>query len=308
MNAPLIWARRRRTMPTVNSVGLMLRHLLWVRGLRAEVSPVERPDEEQSGRFSPGRSRRGLCLRPAPFGARGRTAGVPADQGILAPSAGGRWHLDWDTATVRELETRLHNPKPDAVVTQLANAVLEIERRARERPAVEPGAAPPPPTVDAVVEAPAEVDERRLGLASRRNWRPGSNEPPGPSPRRLKFRFRSCRWWIRKRHSGRLVWVCSAKGTAYVSRCCGLSLRELASEEDLLVVEDEKRPAHGAEDLRDRTGRPLVRRIGAAHTRRSRRGLSLPARYRTAHHCRRAALTVCLYGKELVEAVSSLSP
>lgn len=306
VHAPLIWG-----VPASDDadelVGLMLRHLLRVRGLRAEVSPVEASHEEQSERIL--RDRAAVvfvsALPPSALVAARRACRRIKESSPHLPVVVGIWT---GTATVRELETRLHNPKPEAVVTQLANAVLEIERWAREQPVAEPGAAPPPPTVDAVVEAPAEVDERRLGLAS--------SEPEAwieRVTRALAQAFEVPVSLVSLVDTEETFWPprlgLQREGDSVREPLLRAFLRELASEEDLLAVEDAKKDRRMAQKtfVTERGVRlfvGLVLRTPAGHA----VGYLclLDTEPRTITDEQRSL--VCLYGKELVEAVSSLSP
>ena len=142
-------------------VGLMLRHLLLERGLRAEVSPVEASTEEQLERLLREKPAAAFvsALPPSALSSALRACRRLKHASPKLPVVVGIWTR---VSAPGELQGRLRDPKPDAIVTHLAGAVVEIERfaRLRDGQAKLRGSTPP----SASVPAPLSVDDRRLGL------------------------------------------------------------------------------------------------------------------------------------------------
>ncbi len=303
---PLIWG-----VPASDDAdelaGLMLGHLLRDRGLRVVVSPVEESPEEQGKRLLHDGTAVVFvsALPPSALGAARRACRRIKETSPRLPVVIGIWT---GSATPRELELRLSNPKPEAVVTQLAGAVLEIERRAREREAADREAPLPTPAAEAAVQVLAEVHERRLGLIS--------SEPEAwveRVTRALAQAFEVPVSLVSLVDTEESFWPprlgLRRDGDTLREPLLRAFLRELASEEDLLAVDDAKKDRRMAQ-------KPFVTERGV----RLFVGLVLrtPAGHAVGHLClldtephtitddQRAL--VSLYGKELVEAVLSLSP
>ncbi|MFO1447461.1 MAG: AI-2E family transporter [Opitutaceae bacterium] len=305
-STPLVWG-----VPASDDAdelaGLMLGHLLRDRGLRVVVSPVEESPQEQSERLL----RDGTAvvfvsaLPPSALGAARRACRWIKETSPRLPVVVGIWT---GAATPRELELRLHHPKPEAVVTQLGSAVQEIERWAREHPSATRDASPDPqvPAPDAPV--PVEDHSRRLGLTAL--------EPEAwveRVTRALAQAFEVPVSLVSLIDTEEAFWPprlgLRREGDSLREPLLRAFLRELASEEDLLAVEDAKKDRRMAQ-------KPFVTERGV----RLFVGLVLrtPAGHAMGYLClldtephtitddQRAL--VRLYGNELVEAVASLSP
>jgi len=142
-------------------VGLMLSHLLRERGLRAAVSRVEASIEEQSERLLREKPAAAFvsALPPSALSPALRAFRRLKHASPKLPVVVGIWTR---TSTPGELQGRLRDPKPDAIVTHLAAAVVEIERLARLRAGLKES---PGSTLQPVpAPAPQPADDRRLGL------------------------------------------------------------------------------------------------------------------------------------------------
>ncbi len=153
-NAPLIWG-----VPASDDadelVGLMVRHLLRERGLRTVVSPVAASPAEQAEALHQEVAAAAFvsALPPSALSAAGRACRRIKASSARLPVVVGVWTRQ---ASSEDLMDRLRHANPDAVVTKLNEAVVEIERVARGALA---------PVDGSRTDAPAQADQPALPTA-----------------------------------------------------------------------------------------------------------------------------------------------
>ena len=285
-------------------VGLMLRHLLRERGLRAEVSPVEASIEEQSERLL--REKPAVAfvsaLPPSALSSALRACRRLKHASPKLAVVVGIWTR---TSAPGELEGRLRNPKPDAIVTHLAGALVEIERLAGR--GAELNESSGLTLAPVVVPAPQPADDRRLGLRGM--------EPEAWIERVTRALAQAFDVPVS------LVSVVDTDEGFWSPRL-GLKmepegerepllrafLRDLAAEEDLVDVDDAKKDRRTSQNVFV-TERGIQLFIGLV--------LRTPAGHAVGHLCiidtkphettDEQRSLVRLYGQELVEAVEELT-
>lgn len=284
-------------------VALMLRHLLRERGLRVEVSAVAASPEEPAERLR--RERVAVvfvsALPPSALSAARRACRRLKQAAPGVRVVAGIWARDATTADLRE---RLRHPRPDAVVTRLSDAAAQIETLAKGSASVDASPCSADGTADEATRA--QVDARRLGLTG--------SEPEAwveKVTRALAQVFEVPVSLVTIIEADTEFWPArlglAAEGEEAREPSLRAFVRELATEEDLLVIDDARKDRRLAQ-------KTFVTERGV------RLFAGLVLRTQTGHAVGHLCVVdttphevseeqrerLCLHGRELVEAVEAL--